>query len=477
MAKLRLITALAWMLGAALLAGCDGKDSLDRIIESGELVVTTRNGPTTYFIDKGEPAGFEHELIERFAEELGVEVRWQLRHNIADILEDVRRGEADLAAAGLTITPSRQAEFRFSYPYYQIDPQVIYLSGTSRPRQVDDLYEGRTVTMAGSSHAESFVGLQADHPDLRWQEIENVEPLDLMDMVTSGAASYAIIDSNEFVANRSFHPKLRVGFNLGEQQSLAWVFSQRQDDDRLTQKANDFLARLDKDGTLAQLKERQFGHAWGVDQVDSQTFNRRMRKRLPAYEDLFRQVAAEYQLDWHLLAAIAYQESHWNPRARSPTGVRGMMMLTQTTAREMNVKNRLDAQQSLRGGARYFKKIKRLLPDDIYEPDRTWMALAAYNIGRGHLNDARIITERQGGDPHLWSDVKERLPLLQRSKYYKTVRHGYARGSEPVTYVKNIRHYYNILAWQDIAANRPLPPVDANEYVPESLKAVDFSAL
>ena len=459
------------------LAGCSGEDSLDRILASGELVVATRNGPSTYFIEAGEDAGFEHELVSLFAEELGVEVTYKLRHNISDIFDDLRREQVDFAAAGLSITNSRKAEFRFSYPYYKIDAQILYLAGSDRPRGVEDLVGGRLVTLAGSSHAETFQELQAAYPELTWEEIEDVEPLDLMDMVTSGAANYAIIDSNEFVANRSFHPRLRVGFNLGDQQSLAWAFSQRENDDRLVERVNQFLARLDADGTLEQLKERQFGHAWGVDQVDSQTFNRRMEQRLPRYEKMFQQVASEYQLDWHLLAAISYQESHWNPRARSPTGVRGMMMLTQSTAREMGVENRLDAMQSMRGGARYFKKIKRLLPPDVYEPDRTWFALAAYNVGRGHLEDARRLTERQGGDPHLWSDVKERLPLLARSKYYKTLKHGYARGWEPVTYVKNIRHYYNILAWQDIAANRPLPPLDADEYLPDIVKETRMSAL
>ena len=89
----------------------------------------------------------------------------------------------------------------------------------------------------------------------------------------------------------------------------------------------------------------------------------------------------------------------------------------------------------------------------------------------------RSLTERQGGNPHRWSDVKQRLPLLGRKKYYKTLKHGYARGWEPVTYVKNIRHYYNILAWQDIAANRPLPPIEADEYLPDILKTVQMSAL
>lgn len=154
-----------------------------------------------------------------------------------------------------------------------------------------------------------------------------------------------------------------------------------------------------------------------------------------------------------------------------------MMMLTLPTAREMGIEDRLDPVQSLRGGARYLKNIKRRLPKDIAEPDLTWFAMAAYNVGMGHLEDARVITERQGGDPHLWADVMERLPLLQKSKYYQNTRYGFARGSEPVTYVQNIRHYYSILQWQNITRNKPLPPEQTDEYLPDIVRESRLFAL
>jgi membrane-bound lytic murein transglycosylase F len=153
------------------------------------------------------------------------------------------------------------------------------------------------------------------------------------------------------------------------------------------------------------------------------------------------------------------------------------MMLTVPTAKEVGVTDRLDPGQSLRGGARYLKQIKRRLPYDIYEPDRTYMALAAYNIGRGHLEDARLLTDRQGGDPHLWSDVMPRLPQLQNSKYYQTVRHGYARGQEAATYVQNIRHYRGILEWQDIARSKSLPPIETVDYLPSVIVGLKLQAL
>jgi membrane-bound lytic murein transglycosylase F len=154
-----------------------------------------------------------------------------------------------------------------------------------------------------------------------------------------------------------------------------------------------------------------------------------------------------------------------------------MMMLTKPTARELGVDNRLDVSQSLRGGARYFKDMMRRLPKRIQQPDRTWMALAAYNIGLGHLEDARVLTEHQGGDPNLWQDVMERLPLLQQSKYYKKTRYGYARGQEAVTLVQNIRHYYNILAWQDLPDTQPLPPLPNEDYFPDVIHDIELWAL
>ena len=146
---------------------------------------------------------------------------------------------------------------------------------------------------------------------------------------------------------------------------------------------------------------------------------------------------------------MGYQESHWNPDAVSPTGVRGIMMLTEATARQLGVEDRVDPRQSIFGGARYLRRIKRKIPERIAEPDRTWLALAAYNIGFGHLEDARILTQANGGDPDRWEDVREHLPLLADPKWHTRTRHGYARGGQPVHYVENIRYYYDVLLWLD----------------------------
>ena len=238
-----------------------------------------------------------------------------------------------------------------------------------------------------------------------------------------------------------------------------------------------FVRRLQADGTLQRLHEQHFGKNAGISRINSHTFTLNMRNTLPQSRQMIQQVALEYQMEWQLLAAVAYQESHWDPEATSPTGVRGLMMLTLPTAKETGVTDRLDPLQSLRGGARYLKDLKRRLPPGIKEPDREWFALAAYNIGLGHLEDARVITQRQGGDPNRWEDVKARLPLLQQNSHYRTTRYGYARGVEAVTYVQNIRHYLNILNWQDISDNKPLPPIAVEDYLPRVLRDSNLSAL
>lgn len=468
-----LTAALCFFLG-----GCEQPDSLAEIQARGELRVVSRNSPTTYYLEKSGPTGFEYALTGMLANELGVELKMEPEFSLGGIFLKLKREEANMAAAGLTLTEQRAQTYPHSVPYYKLIPQVVYVAGTYRPRRIGDLPGMKIVVLAGSSHAGELRALRdKELPDLQWQEIPEADTMELLELVNSGKAELALIDSNEFNVQQSLYPRLKVAFDLAAEQDMVWYLPPEADNSRLLERINAFIKERQRDGTLERLREIHFGHTQGVSRIGSHTFTRKMHNDLPPYRDLIQQVAKEYQMDWQLLAAIAYQESHWDPRAASPTGVRGMMMLTLPTAREMGVGNRLDAAQSLRGGARYLKNIRRRLPSDIFEPDRTWMALAAYNIGMGHLEDARVLTERGGGDPHLWRDVMERLPLLQKSKHYKQTRYGFARGLEAVTYVQNIRHYYSILAWQDIPDSHAMPPIQTEDHLPAVIRDVSLLAL
>jgi membrane-bound lytic murein transglycosylase F len=468
---------LSWAL-LCLLWGCDQQDSLARIEARGELVVVSRNSPTTYYVDKDGPTGFEYALTELLAEEMGVELKLETVITLPDIFEQLQRVDADIAAAGLTLTEKRAAIYPHTAPYYKLTPQVVYVAGQFRPRTIADLAGMKIVVLKGSSHAERLRDLKnSEAPDLSWEEIDEADTLQLLELLKAGQAELAIIDSNEFTVQQSLYPRQKVAFDLGSEQDMVWYLSPGFNNARLRVLINDFLRRQQKNGTLARLREQYFGHTAGVSRISAFTFDRAITNSLPPYRALIKKVAKEFQLDWQLLAAMAYQESRWNPKATSPTGVRGMMMLTIPTARELGVDNRLDVTQSLRGGARYFKDIMRRLPKKIEQPDRTWMALAAYNVGLGHLEDARVLTKRQDGNPNLWQDVMERLPLLQQSKIYKTTRYGYARGHEAVTLVQNIRHYYSILAWQDLPDNQPLPPLRTEDYFPDVIHDIELWAL
>ena len=432
-----------------LLSGCSIPLPLvDQIKQAGELVVITRNSPTTYYIDGEKIRGLEYELVEQFAQELGVKVKYVIPDSFDQIIPAIKQGEAHFAAAGLAVTKSRELSVRFTPHYQTVTPQLVYRAGKRRPKEIGDTLNGVLEVVAGSSHEEQLEKLKETHSDLQWTTQRSVESTDLLALVKEGLIDYTIADSNEVALSRRFHPELKVAFNLGQEHRLAWAFPHAEDSS-LYQAAVDYFTRINKDGSLEQMVERYYGYVEKLGFVDKRTFVRHMSQRLPPLIPLFKQAARETGVDWQLLAAIGYQESHWNPAAISPTGVKGIMMLTSATARQMGVEDRTDTEQSIFGGARYLVRVEQKIPERIEEPDRTWMALAGYNVGFGHLEDARILTQRNGADPDKWTDVKRHLPLLSKKKYYKTVKHGFARGGEPVHYVDNIRSYYDLLVWHN----------------------------
>jgi len=438
----RLLASSLILLALVILSTSRGPSTLETVLSRGVLNMVTRPGPTTYFEDAKGGNGFDFLLARQFAESLGVELQVTTTPRLAKLFLLIGGPKADFAAANLAITPERLTQYRFSEPYAETVQYILYRRGDPRPKTVADLIGRNLVVVANSSHEERLRELQKDYPQLKWYSLD-LEMIDLMDMVNSGDAHLAIVDSIAFNAHRNIFPKTRIAFEISEPQQLALAFPLR-GDDSLIQAANRFIADLRANGTLAELYKQFFEEQVTLPEGGLQLFIDRVNTRLASFSELFEKVAEELSMDWHLLAAIAYQESHWDPRAVSPTGVRGLMMLTMDTAREMGIKNRVDPEQSLRGGALYYQKTKDRLPIDIADPDRTWMALAAYNVGLGHLEDARVLTDRGGKDPDKWEDVRQFLPLLQRKQYYSTVRHGYARGREPVQYVANIRKYLSI---------------------------------
>ncbi len=294
--------------------------------------------------------------------------------------------------------------------------------------------------------------LQQSFPALTWQSDTARGIEGLLQAISDGQLDATLVDSNIFKIHGQFYPRLKIGFSLTDQQPQAWAFLPG-NDDSLLQQARLFFSLIQGNGTLAAIQSRYYDNDSTLNRVGMVQFMQQVRKRLPTFMHIFQDVAAVHELDWRLLAAMGYQESHWDPNATSVTGVRGLMMLTLRTAKQLGINNRLDPQQSIKGGARYFVRMHNRTPSRIPEPDRTWMALAAYNMGWGHLEDARILTQKQGGNPDLWQDVNEHLPLLSQEQWYRQTRNGYARGYQAVQYVSNIRSYFDTLVWLETRAH------------------------
>ncbi len=420
------------------------QSSLENVLQNNQLVVITRNASSSYYNSSAGQGGPEFDLVKMFAERLDVEPKFIIATDLEHVFSAIEQGKAHFAAAGLTQTADRQKRMRFTPPYQYVTQQLVYRRGTPTPRDITDLAERSLVVVAKSSHVERLRELRNQYPGLTWEESRQFDSEQLLQKVESGDIDYTVVDSNELRLLRRFYPNLRVAFELISNQPVGWAFPLGSDDS-LYRRAVNFFVDIHNSGVLEQILERYYGHIGEFDYVATTLFKRHIRQRLSEYIDIFREAAASNGFDWRLLAAMAYQESHWNPQAVSPTGVRGLMMLTRITARQMGVKRRTDPEQSIRGGARYLYLLRKRLPKEILEPDRSWMALAAYNIGYGHLMDARIITQRTGADPNLWMEVKKKLPLLRDKQWHATTTYGFARGDEAVLYVENIRSYYQIL--------------------------------
>ena len=431
----------------SLIATCSPPTStLDQVLELGELRVVTRNSPTAYFVGPEGPAGPEYDLVHGLANQLGVTLVIETVDNVSEIMPYLTDGGAHMAAAGLSSTESRREHLDFGHPYNTVDMHLIYKLGTGKPRSIEEVIGRSVEVVASSSHSEMMHALGVAHPDLEWSENTEDEVADLLKKVVLGEVEFTIADSTEFGIQRHFYPDLRIALDLKIADPIAWAFP-KQEDDSLLEAADAYLIRANRAGVLAQVNDRYFGHTEKFDYVGTRAFIRHFKTRLPRYRQLFEEAGETWGVDWRLLAALGYQESHWRSNAVSPTGVRGIMMLTEATADYLDIDDRMDPVSSIWGGAQFYARQTERIPDSVHEPDRTWFSLAAYNVGFNHVKDTRQIVEWQGGDPDKWIDLSEALPLLAQREWYTQVPYGYARGWEPVLYVNNIRAYYNIIKW------------------------------
>jgi membrane-bound lytic murein transglycosylase F len=425
-----------------LFAGCERKTT-PPVDQAGELVVLTRTGTLTHSVDPTRgTAGFDHDLARMFARELGLKVRFIVAANDSDIRRRLKNGEAHLAAAWQV--PSDDPELVSSTPYFQ-SRNVLVTHEASLPIAAIGQLANRTVDVVAGSRQESvLLEIKKGTPELIVATNPKRTELDLMEEIALRHKEAALVNNAVFDIGSNYYPELQSSLEIGQPQPIVWLFAPGTDID-LIAKANIFLQLIQSNGDLDRLKDRYFGHVERLKAIDSIRFIERMYSVLPRYLPMFLAAQAKTGIDWRLLAALAYQESHWDPLSTSPTGVRGIMMLTEETADELGLSNRLDPEQGIRGGAQYLSGLLDALPDSISNPDRMWFALAAYNVGMGHLNAARRIAKSLKIDPDTWYGMKKALPLLSRPQYYNRLKSGKGRGGEAVIMVENIRVYRDIL--------------------------------
>lgn len=434
------------ILASLLLATCSQPPALlDRILAAGELRVVTRNSPDAYYLGSHGPEGPAYELASRFAESLGVPLRLYTVRTREAAIAEVAAGRAHLAAAGLSTGIELPQGTQFGPGYQLVREHLVYRRRSTRPTTIVNAALGQIEVAAASAHSRTLEDLRLQYPDLAWVERDDTDTEEILADVSQGRVQYTLASSTEFALNRSVHPELAIALDLSPERAIAWVVSTSGYDASLLDRVNAYFVMARAEGLIAAVLDRYYGEDDRFDYLLSRNFMEHLGSRLPAYLGWFQEAASKYGLDWRLLAAMGYQESKWDPGAISFTGVRGLMQLTEDTAQMMRAGDRHDPRASIFGGAKYLSRMLQTIPGRIPEPDRTWFAVASYNVGYGHLEDARVIAQATGRNPDRWEDVREVLPLLSQERWYTRTKRGYARGWEPVRYVENVQAYLNIL--------------------------------
>ena len=442
-------------LGATMLAGCQ-PEALPPPATNERLVVAVRLGPTSWYPGPdGKPTGFDHDLLAKFADDRKLKLEFVEVGSATELLAKVADGEVHIGAGGLYRPPAGLAprasaddgsRVLWTAGFLAVEPVLIYTTDGFKPKDWNDLAGATIGYVDGTGIETSLVKIRREHPEVQWKPMALPSADALIAQVSDGHVDYAIVPSIDAAASRNIFLDYDVGFSVGARRDLAWAVAPLQG--KLRDELDAFLAQARRDGLLKRLADRYFTNTRQVERIDAGVLQERIKTVLPEYRSTFQRAQVATGVDWRLLAAIAYQESQWDPFATSETGVRGLMQITEDTARHLKI-DRLNPMDAVVGAARYLQDLKSKLPPRIGEPDRTWFALAAYNIGIAHLEDARILAQKQKLNPDSWTDVKQALPLLAVPEYHESTKFGYARGGMPVAFVDHVRAYYDILLRQE----------------------------
>ena len=418
---------------------------LEKIDAKKRLDVIILNSPTVYYMGNEREIGFEYELISNYAESIGVDLNLTTVYTISDALEMSRKGIGDITVASITLTPERKKEFKFGPQYYTVQEQLICHKNIFRKsiKNESDLVGVKITVGKDTSYESTMNSLKEKVEGFEFQLTKKYSTGQLLELVNNKKIDCTVADSNIFTLNQRYYPELSRVMILSDRKALSWIL--RKGDNSLNESLYKWLNIYERSGKMAELRDYYYSFLSLFDYYDTKVFYKRLKSRLPKYRKNFKAAGKKYNIPWMLLAAQSYQESHWNAKAKSHTGVRGIMMITQSTAKSLGVKNRLNAKDAIYGGAKYLRNIEKRLDKEIKGKSRWYFTLAAYNVGMGHIHDAQSLARKLNKNPYTWSTMKEVLPLLTQKRYYKNLKYGYARGNEPIKYVNAIQRYLTII--------------------------------
>jgi membrane-bound lytic murein transglycosylase F len=424
----------------------DHARSLEEIVKSGYIRVLTRNNDTSFFIYRGHRMGFDYEVGKKLAQKLGIRVDMIITNSWQEMLPALLKGEGDVIAAELTVTNERKQQVLFAEPWGHTHEVVMWKDGSPPIKTAEELSGKDVHVRRSSSYFQTLTELSeklkaAGKPAVIIKLVPEEDETDtILQGISKGEYVYTLADDLLATIHTAYWPNLVIGPQASPDRDLAWAV--RPKDVKLKKTIDDLIRDMKRKPDFNVLKKKYFEAERSFSKERKDKFYASETGTLSQYDPLVRKYAETHAFDWRLVAAQIYQESHFDPQRKSWVGALGLFQIMPATARGLGITDANDPEQSIRGGLKYMQQLSNHYKDVSDPIERYRFALAAYNTGFGHVDDARHLSKADGHDPTHWREVAPYLLKLANHKYAQKARFGYCRGTEPVDYVRHIDERY-----------------------------------